>query len=95
MQSPGLRYANASTTFSAFSYKLHTFQPLGNAHAWIEAVCLCVSAMLPHNQHMVFKTMRDDCSSDDSDMSTLSRFVDHIAIVADHDARLPGNSTLT
>lgn len=78
-----------------FSYKLHTFQPSGNARAWIEAVCLRVSAMLPHNQHMVFKIMRDDCSSDDSDMSTLSRFVDHIAMVADHDARLPGNSILT
>ena len=68
------------------------FQPSGSAHPWIEAVFLCVSAMLPHNQHMVFKMMRDDHSYG---ISILSRFVDYIAIAGDYDPRSPGNSTLT
>jgi hypothetical protein len=54
-----------------------------SAHAWIGAFFLQVSAMLPQNQHMVLKMMKEivpaDCSPD---MSDLSAFVDYTAIVA-------------
>ncbi|KAN0131993.1 hypothetical protein V8E53_010273 [Lactarius tabidus] len=58
--------------------------PNGSAHAWIEAFCLRVSAMLPQNQHMIFKAMKEIVIADSSsDLSALSRFVDYTVIVAD------------
>ena len=72
----------------------HTFQPSVSAHAWIEAIFLRVSAMLPQNQHMIFKIMKEVVAADDSsDMFTLSRFVDYTAMIADQ--YHAGKSTLT
>ena len=50
--------------------------------------------MLPQNQHMIYKIMKEVVPAEhSSDMFSLSRFVDYIAIVADqHNA---SKSTLT
>ena len=87
-----LRYADVSDLLKFCTS--HTFQPSGSAHAWIEAVFLRVSAMLPQNQHMIFKIMKEVVPTDrSSDMFTLSRFVDYTVIVADQCNA--GKSTLT
>ena len=40
--------------------------------------------MLPQNQHMIYKIMKEVVPAEhSSDMFSLSRFVDYIAIVAD------------
>jgi hypothetical protein len=83
-------YVNDLPTFAL----LIPCQTSASAHAWIEAFFLRASAMLPQNQHMVLKMMKDIVPADrDPDMFALSRLVDYTAIVADQ--QTASKSTLT